>query len=132
MDFLSLVIPVLIVATSYAACVRLAGWLLGRARVSWQHGYAYFGLVAGISLLVRLLGRSWPALPVPLALGLGLAAQILVGTWFFSTRATTAEGVPLGWRRALQLAALSSAFLLLVLALLLLIARSMGPIPTAP
>jgi formate hydrogenlyase subunit 4 len=128
-QFLSLLIPVFIVATSYAACARLSGWLLGRVRVRWQHGYAYFALTAAISLALRLLtgaGRVLP-LPLPVALAIGLATQVAVGGLFFGARATGPDDKPIGARRALVLSALASAFLMLVLAGLLLMARALGP-----
>jgi hypothetical protein len=125
-------IPVFIVASVYAACVRLAGWILGRVRVRWQHGYAYFALVAAISLFLRLLGGSERHLPVPVALALGLAGQLVVGTVFFASRATNADNQPIGARRALLLSALAAAFLMLVLAGLLLLARALGPADSVP
>lgn len=129
MRFVSLLIPVFIVATSYAACARLAGWLLGRVRVRWKHGYAYFALTAAISLAFRLLSGSVKALPVPVpvALALGLATQIGVGAWFFGARATGADDQPIGARRALLLSALAGAFLMLILVGLLLLARALAP-----
>ena len=102
MRLVSLLIPLTLVLVLYAAFVKLAA-RLRRARVGWGPGFAFGGGTFAFALLGRML-----ALPFLVGVLLSLAFQLFAGGWFFSTRARTPEGEPLGMRAAVEMQMLTS------------------------
>jgi hypothetical protein len=61
-----------------------------------------------LAILGRVLSTSQlGALPVPFSIFLGAGFHLLLGGWYFRNRARNAEGHPLGWRRAIEVMALT-------------------------
>lgn len=111
---LPLLFAVLIVATA-AALVKLAAVLLRRTRVTWMHALAFGGILLVLTLVGRLAEPLWiPSVPQPIPALVGIALNLAIGTWFFSTRATTAEGQVIGRRGALKLTALMLVLMLAI------------------
>jgi hypothetical protein len=101
-----------VICVMHAAFVKLSGKILQGSAVSWKHAFI-FALSVTVILLVLLFAFVAAGISVPPAasLVLGFALSTSFGSWFFSTRATTKQGQPLGWAGGLRLSAL--AFLLL-------------------
>jgi hypothetical protein len=102
----------LIVPCCYAAYIKLSARLLHRSKARWKHGFLFGLLLCVLAVAGRMtslaLGHT---LPLPIGLFVGLVLHLLLGGWFFSTRATDAAGHALGWPGAIKLSALT--FLLL-------------------
>ena len=86
-------VPVLLIVAMFAAYVKLAARLLRRTQLRWAHAFAYAILLSALAIAGRAVAlAAGQALPVGVALCLGLATHFVLGSWFFSTRARTAEG----------------------------------------
>lgn len=105
-----------IAPTIVASCCKLSAHLLQRRIVSWKQCFIFAfilvalsipvngGMLALMGILVNIVGIVLPAV-----VGMMLAVTIFIGfgSWFFSCRATYANGQPLGWRGGAELTALS-------------------------
>jgi hypothetical protein len=78
-------------------------------------------LLAGLSLAT--------VLPLGVAPLVGLAVSLAFGSWFFSSRATTAEGLRIGWLGGLKLTGLSYALALVILLPIFLVVSVLLPAP---
>jgi len=96
----------------HAAFVKLSGEILQGSVVSWKHAFI-FALSVTVILLIMLFASVAAGFSVPpvVSMVLGFAVSTSFGSWFFSSRATTKQGQPVGWAGGLRLSAL--AFLLL-------------------
>jgi hypothetical protein len=101
-----------VICVMHAAFVKLSGKILRSLVVSWKHAFIY-ALSVTVLLLIMLVASVAAGIPVPPAVSmiLGFALSTAFGSWFFSTRGMTQQGLPLGWEGGLRLSAL--AFLLL-------------------
>ena len=117
-------IPVLLMFTlipaTYGAYIILSAHLLKYARITRKHGFIFGLIVVIFNSIIRAaslgLEHSLPILP---GITLGLFANWVIGSWFFSSRGANTEGVPLGWGRSMKLTALGLVMLGLTLAILI-------------
>jgi hypothetical protein len=112
----------------YVLYFKLAAALV-RARISWAHAFVFAGLMLVLGIAVNVLplteASGVPAFVAPV---LGVVLSVLLGGWFFSTRAVDAGGQTLGWLGASKLSALAIALLVATGILLILLAKFMaGP-----
>jgi hypothetical protein len=115
-------VPLLFTFLVVACFVKLAARLLRRIRVGWQHSLLFGLMLGALALAKSAFGLSFADfMPPALALVLGLTVSLGIGTWYFSTRATTAEGDQLGWRGSLRLTGLALGLMLAVSFSLLLV-----------
>ena len=106
----------------YAAFIKLSARLL-RYKVSWLTSFAFAAIIWLIAVFARMLD-----LGQPLAIAVGhsivvLAATLLLGGWFFSTRSTDASGQPVGFRRAFGLSGLTFGLMFVAAGFLFLLAH---------
>ena len=101
-----------VICVMHAAFVKLSGEILQGSVVSWKHAFI-FALSVTVILLIMLFASVAAGFSVPpvVSMVLGFAVSTSFGSWFFSSRATTKQGQPVGWAGGLRLSAL--AFLLL-------------------
>lgn len=108
MEGLASLLMLLIIAALLACFVQLSARLLRRMRVSWKQTLAFIGLLFVVAVLGRLAEPLWgSSVPALLPAIVGLAINLVIGTWFFSTRATTADGQAVGRLGAFKLTALA-------------------------
>lgn len=104
----SQVTPLALLVVFQTICLRLSARLLRRSQIEWKHAFSF---ALGLAALLFVLGRASRtigiSIPLPFPIFLGAGAQLLLGGWFFSTRARTSEGQPLGWRRGVEVVALA-------------------------
>jgi len=101
-----------VICVMHAAFVKLSGMILHSLVVRWKHAFI-FALAVTVMLLIMLFGAVVAGISVPPAMSMvvGFVLSTAFGSWYFSTRAMTKQGQPLGWKGGLRLSAL--AFLLL-------------------
>lgn len=88
--------------------MKLAARLFRRTVVTWKHSFLFVLLLCALTIAKVASGLNFStAFPPAIALILGFLVTIIVGGWFFSSRATTSAGTLLGWSGALQLTALT-------------------------
>ncbi len=105
-------IPVLLMFTLipalYGALIKLSARILRYQGISWKQGYTFGIILVLCSALMRAafggLGQSIPFVPGIL---LGLTANWLVGSWYFSGKCANSEEGKLGWSKALRLTGLA-------------------------
>ncbi|CDG85380.1 hypothetical protein [Janthinobacterium agaricidamnosum] len=84
--------------------IKLAARILRRIAVSWQDCFLFSLLLTALYMIPSMAGMSWPkGLPHSVTGTITFALILFLSTWYFSTRASTAQGVLLGWRGALRL-----------------------------
>lgn len=92
-------LPLALTPCLYAGLVKLAALLYRRTRLKWSHAliYGVLTLIAGALGMVvhRVIGSG---LSLPFVMVGGLALQLLLGGWYFRSRATTAEGAAVQFR----------------------------------
>jgi hypothetical protein len=115
-------LPLLFTFLVVACFVKLAARLLRRTRVSWKHSILFGLLLGALALAKSAFGLLFADfLPPIMALAAGLSVSLGIGTWFFSTRAASAEGDLLGWRGSSRLTGLALGLMLAVSFALLLV-----------
>ena len=93
------------------------------------HGFAFALVVGAIAILGRVWSRSpGMSIPLPLSVFLGAGVHLVLGGWFFSTRASSSDGLPLGWRRAMEIVALTLGLLLATVLVLLVLVRALSSV----
>ena len=109
-------LPLLLSFALVACFVKLAALVPRRTVVSWKTSFLFALILFMLTAAKFLFGLSFAAaLPVAVAPLVGIALTLAIGSWFFSTRAITTEGLRIGWLGGLKLTGLS---LVLTLALL--------------
>lgn len=109
----------------YAIFVRLAARIIRASGVEWGKAFRFAALVVGLSMLGRVFWSFVGPPPFLVAVLIGLAFHLGLGAWFFSARAFTADGQPLGWRGGAKLAAVVLGFLTLFIFVLVGIVRTL-------
>lgn len=99
-----LAIPLILLVSTLA--VRLSARFLSQTTVQWNHCFGFgIQLVMATWALTAVAPRLLPGLPFAVALAIICGPFIVIGAWFFSTRALTAEGKPGGWLNGLNITA---------------------------
>jgi len=99
-----LAIPLILLVTTLA--VRLSARFLSQTTVQWNHCFGFGILIVLVTWAVTAAGSHlMPGLPFALALAGICAPFVVIGAWFFSTRAVTAEGKQGGWLNGLNITA---------------------------
>jgi hypothetical protein len=99
-----LAIPLMLLVTTLA--VRLSARFLSQTTVQWNHCFGFGILIVMVIWAVTAAGPLFmPRLPFAVALAGICLPFAAIGTWFFSTRAVTAEGKPGGWLNGLNITA---------------------------
>jgi hypothetical protein len=99
-----LAIPLLLLVTTFA--VRLSARFLSQTTVQWNHCFGFGILVVMLTWAVTAAGPLLlPSPPFAVALAGICVPFVAIGTWFFSTRAVTAEGKQGGWLNGLNITA---------------------------
>ena len=124
MNVLLSLIPLLlmftIIPTMFASCYKLSAYLLRRRVVSWKYCFTFAGILVLMSIVVNaMINVGGMRLPPVIGLIVAFVVQIGLGAWFFSHRATYADGQELGWRGGAELAALAFIFIAAIGLLLL-------------
>ncbi len=119
---LSFAVPITVALCLYAAYVKLSARVL-QYRVRWITSFAFAVIIWLIAVFARFLD-----LGQPLAIAVGhstvvLAAVLLLGGWFFSTRSTDASGQPVGFGRAFALSGLTFGLMFVTGSVLFLLAH---------
>lgn len=97
--------------------VRLAARFFSQTTVRWAYCFGFAVLFTGATLALGTIGSAMATeLPMPLSMALSLAVILLVGAWFFSTRAVDAQGSKGGWLTGLNITAGTLLFLVFVAA----------------
>ncbi len=116
MDLLLSLIPLIvmftILSTMLASCFKLSAYVLRRRVVSWKQCFTF----AFILVLIGIVGNvviNLGGITMPPVIGtiLAFAVKIGLGTWFFSHRATYANGQQLGLRGGAEVTVLSLVFM---------------------
>jgi len=105
-------VPVLLMFTLipafYGALIKLSARILKYQTIPWKQAYAFGIILILFSALMRAafwgLGQAIPLVP---GLMLGLTANWLVGSWYFSGKCANSEEEKLGWEKALKLTGLA-------------------------
>lgn len=123
-------LPLILTVVLFASFVKLAAFVLRRTTVTWRHTFIFslmiFFLAAAGYFSGLSLGRFFP--PV-MAFLIGLGVNLFVGAWFFSGRATRADGNKVGWLGGVKLVGVSYALMLLVSVPVLLLVGVLLPAP---
>jgi tellurite resistance protein TehA-like permease len=112
----------------YAGYLKVSA-RIRRFQVGWRPCLVFAYLVGAMAILGRFLTLRAPP-PAPLAPVLAVVSQLALGAWFFRSRARTAEGQAVGWRRASEVVAVAMLLMLGTGILFLVLAR--GPFSAAP
>ncbi len=121
-------LPLLCSIILLAGFVKLSARLYRNTVVSWRHSFVFAVLLFSITfakIAINLTFGEYFPIAVGLVLGVGWALGI--GTWYFSSRAKTAEGVSLGWRKAFKFTAIFVSFLLIFSFSMLKVLKSFLP-----
>ena len=119
---ISFVVPMAIALCLYAAYVKLSALLL-RYSVRWTASFVFAAIIWVVAVLSRLLDVGQPG---PIQIGhavVVLAAALLLGAWFFSTRGVDENGHAVGFKRAFGLSGLTFGLMLATGVLLVLLSR---------
>jgi hypothetical protein len=119
---LSFAVPITAALCLYATYVKLSARLL-RYRVRWITSFAFAVIIWLIAVFTRFLD-----LGQPLVIAVGhsivvLAAVLLLGGWFCSTRSADASGQPVGFGRAFGLSGLTFGLMFVTGGILFLLAH---------
>jgi hypothetical protein len=96
---------------TYAGFLKFAARLL-RYSVSWRASFLFAGIILVLVIFDHVLAVSEP---VAIRIGHGvvlLLVLIILGSWFFSMRATNRHGAVLGWSGGMRLIALAFAMMI--------------------
>ena len=118
-----LVVPLVLLVTTLA--VRLSARFLSQTTVQWNHCFGFGILIVMVTWAVTAAGPLFmPGLPFAAALAGICIPFVAIGTWFFSTRAVTADGKQGGWLNGLTITAGTMlAAVLIVIPVLKMIGR---------
>lgn len=119
---ISVVLVFTLIPAMYGAYIKLAAKLLHYQGVTWKQGFVFGFIVVIFSALIRalLLLFSHSLMPPLLGLLMGLIANWLIGSWYFSRRGGSTQEKKLGWNRAANLVGI--AILMLVLTVFIFVA----------
>ena len=118
----------------YGVYTKLSARLLRASDLRWKHGFLFGLLVCAASVAGRIVSfASGATLPLAVGIFVSLAAHLLLGGWFFSTRGTDAAGNALGWPGAVKLSALTFLLMGITAAILFGVAHALlGSIANTP
>jgi hypothetical protein len=121
LSFIPLIVMITIVPSILASCLKLSARLLRRRVVSWKDSFIFAFMMMIVSALVRAI-LLFGSLAMPFVLGIILAfvVQVTFGAWFFSHRATYADGQKLGWRGGAELTAFAFVFIIAIGSILMI------------
>ena len=117
---ISVVLMLTIIPAIYGAYIKLSARLLRYQGISWKQGFVFGLIVVICSALIRvaLLGFRHSLLPLVPGILAGLAANLLIGSWYFSGRGANTGGGALGWGRAAKLTGVALVMMGLTAAIL--------------
>lgn len=108
MQIVILLLSIVFMFVFYALFVKLAAFLLRRTKISWKHSFVFALMVSGLVMTRRATSLAFGhSLSLVWSLLLSLTFFLVIGGWFFSTRAKSINGEFLGWRGAIKLSALT-------------------------
>ena len=123
MSLIPLLLMAILALALYGLYFKLAAVVFKRTRLSWGNSF----LFALLMLFVLLGTRAIPwvtsnHLPEAASSAVGLLAGLLLGSWFFGTRARRSDGQTLGWAGGFALTLIGFALLIATgLALILVV-----------
>lgn len=106
MSFVPLIAIALVLLALYAAFFKLAAFIFKRTRLAWAHSFIFALVLLFVLLGVRgaaYLVSSYVTVSELLVPVAAILSGVLLGGWFFSTRAKNSSGQPLGWTGGLIL-----------------------------
>lgn len=105
----------LLMAVCHAMCIRVSARFLLGSTVRWRWAFTFAGTITGI-IVVRQVSAAMIGASAPRVLEVlfELLMNLGIGSWYFSTRASTLDGQLLGWRGGMLLALTAFVFLLLI------------------
>lgn len=123
-------LPLVLAFALVASFTKLAARILRGTLISWKSALLFSLILFVLTTVKFLSGLSFSTvLPPVMAILVGIAITLSVGSWFFSSRATTAEGSKVGWLGGLKLTSLSLCLMLLIVIPFVLLARVLLPAP---
>jgi hypothetical protein len=112
LSLIPLIVMLTIVPFIFASCCKLSAYLLRRRIVSWKQCFIFAFILVLISIVVNvIINLGGITMPPAMGIILAFAVQIGLGAWFFSHRATYANGQQLGWRGGAEMTTLSLIFI---------------------
>jgi hypothetical protein len=121
-------LPLALSLVLLTAFVKLAAFIRRRTRLAWKHGFAYVFIVLLVVLAFRLaLSSTGFVVPALLAGVFGLLLQLALGSFYFATRATTPDGVPIGRSGGAQVAGIFFGLVVIVGGLSFFVVRMFLP-----
>lgn len=96
-----LAIPPLLLVTTLA--VRLSARFLSQTSIRWNHCFGFGILLVMTSWALSAATPLLPGLSFAAALSCATLPFVAIGTWYFSTRALTADGKAGGWLNGLNI-----------------------------
>ena len=116
---ISVLLMFTLIPATYGAYIILSAHLLKYPRITRKEGFIFGLLIVICSSIIRAASGLWYSPPIIPGIMLGLFANWVIGSWFFSSRGASTEGVPLGWRRSMKLTGFGLVMLGLTVALLI-------------
>jgi hypothetical protein len=114
----------------FAGFVKIAAFVLRRTTVSWSHTFIFSLMIFFLTVASHFSGLSLESFfPPAIAFLIGFGINLFIGAWFFSGRATHADGDKVGWLGGLKLVGASYALMLLVSVPVLLLIGVLLPAP---
>jgi hypothetical protein len=111
-SLISLIFMFTLVPTIFASCCKLSAYLLRRRVVGWKQCFIFACIFVLFNIIVNAImtigGFAFPPL---VWIILAFIAETGIGSWYFSSRATYANGKHLSWRGGAELTALSLIFI---------------------
>lgn len=121
-------IPLFMVLTLCAAYAKLGAHILHRT-LSWRDSSLFALLLAGVAIAGSVTFTAFDfSLPIALGVVVGLAINLLLGGWFFGTRAADTQGLLLGWSRGMALSVITFALLAATIVALMGVVHVLTPL----
>lgn len=122
--FVSVLLAFTLIPAINGAYIKLSAILLRYQGVSWRQGFRFGLIVFAINAVMRAISSSIFQMPLVLGILLGLIANWLIGSWYFSRQTTNSEEGVLGWHKALKLTGLAVLMLGLTATLLIGVSKT--------
>jgi hypothetical protein len=129
MQILLIFVPLMVMLALCAAYAKLAARIFRRSLLSWGNSFLFALLLGALAIAGRITANAVGySLPLILGLLLGLTFNLLLGGWFFGSRASDTQGQPLGWRRGAAVSAIMFGLLAVTIVALFGVTRVLAPI----
>jgi len=101
-------LPLLLAVAVYSALVKVASRVYGKSHLAWKHAVSFSALGVVMGAVGALMNQATgKALPVVLAIVLGIGIQVALGGWFLGPRAVAPSGAPVSFKGGALIAAIA-------------------------